>query len=264
MSRAEIVGTPVRNALLTDAMRPPRKRTILGAIRRQRLALTGLLLISFFAVVAIIGPSVAPHGETEQFPKERLKSPSWEFPFGTDEFGRDVFSRLLYGARVSLQVGIIAVGIAGTCGVLMGVAAGYLRGWTDNIITLLMDIIYAFPAVLLAIAIITLRGNSLTNAMIAIAVVYTPPFVRIVRGAVLTVRNTAYVEAAKAAGGSTPRILLRHIIPNITAPLIVQISLSFAFAVLSEAALAFLGLGNIPPAASWGSMVSGSYGFLQL
>ncbi len=193
-----------------------------------------------------------------------MKSPSRDYPFGTDEFGRDVFSRLLYGARVSFQVGIIAVGIAGTCGVLMGVAAGYLRGWTDNIITLLMDIIYAFPAVLLAIAIITLRGNSLTNAMIAIAVVYTPPFVRIVRGAVLTVRNTAYVESAKAAGGSTPRILLRHIIPNITAPLIVQISLSFAFAILSEAALAFLGLGNKAPAASWGSMVSSSYGFLQL
>jgi peptide/nickel transport system permease protein len=264
MSSAEIVSAPVRNASLTDAMRPPRKRTILGSIRRQRLALTGLLLIVFFGIIAIIGPSVAPHGETEQFPKERLKSPSWDYPFGTDEFGRDVFSRLLYGARVSFQVGIIAVGIAGSFGVLLGVAAGYQRGWTDNIITLLMDIIYAFPAVLLAIAIITLRGNGLTNAMIAIAVVYTPPFVRIVRGAVLTVRNTAYVEAAKAAGGSTPRILLRHVIPNITAPLIVQISLSFAFAILSEAALAFLGLGNIPPAASWGSMVSGSYGFLQL
>jgi peptide/nickel transport system permease protein len=264
MSSAEIVGAPVRKARLTDAMRPPRKRTILGAIRRQRLALTGLLLIFFFAIVAVIGPSVAPHGETEQFTKERLMSPSWEYPFGTDEFGRDVFSRLLYGARVSFQVGIIAVGIAGTSGLLMGLAAGYLRGWTDNIITLLMDIIYAFPAVLLAIAIITLRGNSLTNAMIAIAVVYTPPFVRIVRGAVLTVRNTAYVEAAKAAGGSTPRILLRHIIPNITAPLIVQISLSFAFAILSEAALAFLGLGNKAPAASWGSMVSGSYGSLQI
>ncbi|MCC6792870.1 MAG: ABC transporter permease [Thermomicrobiales bacterium] len=245
-------------------MRPVRKRTIFGAIRKQRLALTGFMLILFFGIVALIGPTIAPHGSTEQFSQDRLKGPSWEYPFGTDEFGRDVLSRLLYGARISFQVGIIAVGIAGTAGILMGMTAGYLRGWADNVITLLMDIIYAFPAVLLAIAIITLRGNGLTNAMIAIAVVYTPPFVRIVRGAVLTVRNTAYVESAKAAGCSTPRILGLHIFPNITAPLIVQISLSFAFAVLSEAALAFLGLGNKPPAPSWGSMVSSSYGFLQL
>jgi peptide/nickel transport system permease protein len=264
MSSAEVAGSVVRGGALAQAARSGRKRTIWGAIRKQRLALTGFVIIVFFAIVAIVGPSVAPHGSTEQFSQDRLKSPSWDYPFGTDEFGRDILSRLLYGARISFQVGIIAVGIAGTFGVLFGMAAGYLRGWTDNVITLLMDIIYAFPAVLLAIAIITLRGNGLTNAMIAIAVVYTPPFVRVVRGAVLTVRNTAYVEAAKAAGGSTPRILTHHVFPNITAPLIVQTSLSFAFAILSEAALAFLGLGNKPPAPSWGSMVSSSYGFLQL
>jgi peptide/nickel transport system permease protein len=246
------------------AARPARKRTIFGSIRRQKLAMTGFCIIAFFAIVAVVGPTIAPHGETEQFSADRLQSPSWEYPFGTDEYGRDILSRLLHGAQVSFKVGIIAVGIAGTLGILFGMAAGYFRGWTDNIITLLMDIIYAFPAVLLAITFITLRGNNLTNAMIAIAIVYTPPFVRIVRGAVLTVRNTAYVESAKAAGGSTWRILARHVFPNITAPLIVQTSLSFAFAILSEAALAFLGLGNKPPGASWGSMVSSSYGFLQL
>lgn len=249
---------------LATAARPARKRTIFGAIRRQRLALTGFCIIAFFAIVAVVGPSVAPYGPTEQFPAERLKGPGRDYPFGTDEFGRDILSRLLHGAQISFKVGLIAVGIAGTFGVLFGMTAGYFRGWIDNIITLLMDIIYAFPAVLLAITFITLRGNSLTNAMIAIAIVYTPPFVRVVRGAVLTVRNTAYVEAARAAGGSTPRILAYHIFPNITAPLIVQTSLSFAFAILSEAALAFLGLGNKPPAPSWGSMVSSSYGFLQL
>jgi peptide/nickel transport system permease protein len=250
--------------VLAGAARTVRKQTIFGSIRRQRLALTGFVIIVFFAIVALIGPAVAPHGETQQFSKDRLQSPSQQYPFGTDEYGRDILSRLLYGARVSFQVGLIAVGIAGTFGVVFGMAAGYLGGWADNVITLLMDIIYAFPAVLLAIAFITLRGNNLTNAMIAIAIVYTPPFVRIVRGAVLTVRNTAYVEAARAVGGSAPRILARHIFPNITAPLIVQTSLSFAFAILSEAALAFLGLGNKPPAASWGSMVSSSYGFLQI
>ncbi len=264
MSSAQIAGSALVQRSLANELRPARKRTIWGAIRRQRLAMTGFVLIVFFAIVAIIGPAVAPHGSTEQFTKDRMQSPNWAYPFGTDEFGRDILSRLLYGARISFKVGLIAVGIAGTFGIVFGMLAGYFRGWADNVITLLMDIIYAFPAVLLAIAIITLRGNGLTNAMIAIAVVYTPPFVRVVRGAVLTVRNTAYVEAARAAGNSTPRILAIHVFPNITAPLIVQTSLSFAFAILSEAALAFLGLGNKPPAPSWGSMVSSSYGFLQL
>lgn len=267
MSSTAAVATTKRDPaadFLAGVSRPVRKKTIWGSIRRQRLAMTGLVLILSFALVALIGPAVAPHGATEQFPKARLQAPSRDYPFGTDEFGRDILSRLLYGARISFQVGLIAVGIAGTLGVLFGMTAGYFGGWADNLISLLMDIIYAFPAVLLAIAIITLRGNSLTNAMIAIAIVYTPPFVRIVRGAVLTVRNTAYVEAARSVGSSTPRILASHIFPNITAPLIVQTSLSFAFAILSEAALAFLGLGNKPPAPSWGSMVSSSYGFLQI
>ena len=206
--------------------RPARKRTIFGAIRRQRLAMTGFCLIAFFAAVAVFGPSIAPHGPTEQFSDDVLQPPSRTYPFGTDEFGRDILSRLLYGARISFKVGLIAVGIAGTMGVLFGMTAGYFRGWIDNIITLMMDIIYAFPAVLLAITFITVLGNNLTNAMIAIAIVYTPPFVRVVRGAVLTVRNTAYVEAARAVGGSTPRILSLHVFPNITAPLIVQTSLS--------------------------------------
>jgi peptide/nickel transport system permease protein len=244
--------------------RSARKRTIFGAIRRQRLAITGLCLILFFAAVAAIGPALAPHGATEQFSDDVLQSPNRTYPFGTDEFGRDILSRLLYGARISFKVGLIAVGIAGTLGVLMGMTAGYFRGWVDNIITLMMDIIYAFPAVLLAITFITVLGNNLTNAMIAIAIVYTPPFVRVVRAAVLTVRNTAYVEAARAVGGSTPRILSLHVFPNITAPLIVQTSLAFGFAILSEAALAFLGLGNRPPAPSWGSMVSSSYEFLRI
>jgi peptide/nickel transport system permease protein len=259
----------------TDAAAPPpdhplaeirtRKRpSIWSVIRKQRLALTGALIVVFLAVVAIIGPSVAPHGETEQFSKHRLEAPSRDYPFGTDEFGRDVFSRLLYGARISFQVGAVVVGIAGAVGIVLGMISGYRGGWTDNTIVLIMDIVYAFPAVLLAIAVITMLGNSLTNAVLAISLVYIPPFVRIVRGATITVRHTAFVEAAQSLGATTPRILVRHIFPNITAPLIVQTSLSFAFAILSEASLAFLGLGNKAPAPSWGSMVSSSYQFLQL
>jgi peptide/nickel transport system permease protein len=233
-------------------------------IRRQRLAMTGLILVTFFAVIAILGPTLAPHGPTEQFSADRLQPPSWQYPFGTDEFGRDILTRILYGARISFQVGIIVVGLAGSIGILFGMIAGYKGGWIDNIIALLSDVIFAFPAVLLAIAVITMLGNNLTNAILAISLVYIPPFLRVVRGATLTVRNTAYVEAAQSVGVSLPRMMGRHIFPNITAPLIVQASISFAFAILSEAALSFLGLGNKAPDPSWGTMVSGSYGFLQL
>jgi len=235
-----------------------------GVIRRQRLAMTGLVIVAFFGVMALVGPFVAPHGETQQFPEHRLEAPSWDYPFGTDEYGRDILTRLLHGARISFQVGTIVVLFAGIVGVVLGMLAGYLGGWVDNLISLVVDVVYAFPAVLLAIAIITILGNTLTNAMIAIALVYMPPFVRIVRGAAITVRNTAYVEAARSLGAPTSRILGRHVLPNITAPLIVQTSLAFAQAALSEAGLAFLGLGNKAPAPSWGSMVSSSYGFLQL
>lgn len=250
--------------LAASLTRQPRRNQIWKVIIRQRLALTGLILVGFFALIAVIGPYIAPHGKTEQFAGERLKPPSREFLLGTDEFGRDVFSRLLYGARISFEVGFIVVGIAGTFGIVFGIIAGYRGGWTDNAVSLISDIIFAFPAVLLAIAVITMLGNNLTNAILAISLVYIPPFVRIVRGSTLTVRNSAYVEAARSIGVSTPRMLSRHIFPNITAPLIVQASIAFALAILSEAALAFLGLGNKAPEPSWGSMVSSSYGYLQI
>ncbi len=250
--------------LAASLVRQPKRASIWRVLIRQRLALTGIILVAFFAFVALIGPWVAPHGKTEQFSGQRLKPPSRDFLLGTDEFGRDVFSRLLYGARISFEVGFIVVGIAASFGVFFGIVAGYRGGWTDNIISLLSDIVFAFPAVLLAIAVITMLGNNLTNAILAISLVYIPPFVRIVRGSTLTVRNSAYIEAARCIGVSTPRMLTRHIFPNITAPLIVQASIAFALAILSEAALAFLGLGNKAPEPSWGSMVSGSYGYLQL
>ncbi len=251
-------------ALAAFAARPPRRDSLWSAIRTQPLALTGALLVALFALLALIGPAIAPYGPTEQFIQDRLQPPSAAYPLGTDEFGRDIYSRLLYGARVSFQVGAIAVGIAGALGILLGLVAGYAGGWVDNLLTLLMDVLFAFPAILLAIAIISLLGNNLANAMIAIAIVYTPTFMRVVRGATLSVRHTAYVEAAVSLGAPTPRILGGHVFPNITAPLVVHASLNFAFAVLAEASLAFLGLGNKPPAPSWGSMVSSSYGFLQL
>jgi peptide/nickel transport system permease protein len=264
MTATRTTHETLETALDSQAARRPHRQSLWGSIRQQRLAMTGAVLVTFFAFVALIGPAVAPFGPTEQFTADRLQPPSATYLFGTDEFGRDIFSRLLYGARISFQVGAIAVGIAGSLGILLGLIAGYAGGWIDNVLTLLMDIVFAFPAILLAIAIISLLGNNLTNAMIAIAIVYVPTFMRIVRGATLSVRHTAYVESAVSLGASTPRVLAAHVFPNITAPLIVHVSLVFAFAVLAEASLAFLGLGNKPPAPSWGSMVSASYGFLQL
>lgn len=244
--------------------RQTRRPSVWRTIARQKLAVTGALLVALFALIAVVGPALAPFGPTQQFSADRLQPPNATYLLGTDEFGRDILSRLLYGARISFQVGAIAVGLAGVIGIIIGLIAGYAGGWVDNVLTLVMDVIFAFPAILLAIAIISLLGNDLTNAMIAIAIVYMPTFMRVVRGAVLSVRHTAYLEAAVSLGSPTGRILARHVFPNITAPLIVHASLIFAFAILAEASLAFLGLGNKPPAPSWGSMVSASYGFLQL
>jgi peptide/nickel transport system permease protein len=240
------------------------RRGPLGTLVKQKLAMTGTVIVAFFILVAIFGPIFAPHGATEQFSAFRLKGPSAEFPFGNDEFGRDILSRLLYGSRISFQVGVIAVGISALIGILAGMIAGYVGGWIDSVISLLMDVLYAFPTILLAIAIMAMLGNSLTNVMIAIGVVNAPTFMRVVRGSVLSVRHMTYVEAAQSVGASVPRIMARHILPNITAPLIVHASLNFAFAVLAEASLAYLGMGNRPPSPSWGSMVSSSYGYLQL
>lgn len=241
----------------------PTRPSMWTVIRNQPLALTGLIIIVIFAIIALFGRYVAPYGPTQQFSKSILVSPNSTFWLGTDEFGRDILTRMLYGSRVSFQVGFISVGLAGSVGVVLGLIAGYVGGWVDNILVLLMDVIWAFPAVLLAIVFITTRGNNLTNAMIAIAIVYMPTFMRVVRGSTLAVRQTTYVEAAVSTGVSTPRILARHVFPNVTAPLIVHASLNFAAAVLAEASLSFLGLGNKPPAPSWGSMVSSSYGYLQ-
>lgn len=263
MAESESVSLAT-GAIAVQAEHGGKRRGLWAGVLRQKLAVIGLVIVGFFAIVAIVGPLVAPSGPTEQFPEYRLQGPSAEFWFGNDEFGRDIFSRLLYGARISFQVGVIAVGISAVIGVLIGLIAGYFGGWLDNIASLLMDVLYSFPTILLAIAIMAMLGNSLVNVMIAIGIVNAPTFMRVIRGSVLTVRRTTYVEAAISVGNPTSRVMWRHVLPNVTAPLIVHASLNFAYAVLAEASLAFLGLGNKPPSPSWGSMVSSSYGFLQL
>ena len=245
------------------AARPPRRETLLRTLTRQRLAVAGGLIVGLFALMSVLGPLLAPYDPLKQQIPDRLKAPSWQHWMGTDEFGRDVFSRLLDGAHISFQVGVVSVGLAGIVGVVFGLIAGYFRGRIDSLISLVMDVVFAFPTILLAIALVAVLGSSLTNVMLAIGIVNAPTFYRVVRSSVLSVRQSVYVEAAVSLGTPVPTIMRRHIFPNITAPLIVHASLNFAAAVLSEAALSYLGLGNRPPSPSWGLMVSSAYGFLE-
>lgn len=241
-----------------------KQRTWWQVLLKQRLAVTGLIIIGFFLLIALFGPLLAPYTPFEMAPSASRQAPSSAHWFGTDEFGRDVFTRLLYGARISFQVGFISVGIAAAIGIVLGMIAGYFGGWADNIITLLMDVLFAFPTILLAIALMTALGDGISNVMIAIGLVNAPAFMRVVRGSVLSIRNTAFVESAVSVGATSGTILSRHVFPNVTAPLIVHASLNFATAVLAEASLAYLSLGNKPPSPSWGSMVSTGYTILQI
>ncbi|MDQ2783383.1 MAG: ABC transporter permease [Chloroflexota bacterium] len=240
-----------------------RRQRAWSALRRQKLAMVGVVIVGFFLVIAVIGPKIAPYDPLKQTIRERFAPPSQAHWLGQDEFGRDILSRLLHGAWISFEVGVISVALAGIFGVVLGLVAGYWGGWLDTTLTLMMDVLNVFPSLLLAISLVAVLGNSLRNVFIAIAVTSIPAFMRIVRGSVLSVRQTPYIEAATSVGVPTGRILARHIFPNVTPPLIVHSSLTFAYAVLAEASLAYLGLGNRPPAPSWGSMLNSSYGFLE-
>lgn len=233
-----------------------RTRETLQALLANRLAVAGLLVLTILIIVGVFGPTIAPYGINEIDIANRLAPPSREHWFGTDELGRDVMSRIIVAARVSLQVGFIAVGFALGVGVPIGLVAGYYRGTVDSILMRMMDVLFSFPAILLAIAILAVLGPGIGNAMIAIGLVYTPIFARITRGSVLVVSEEVYVRAARSLGASTGRIIFIHILPNVLAPIIVQTTLSLAFAILSEAALSFLGLGVQPPNPAWGRMLS--------
>jgi len=231
---------------------------------RNKTAVIGLFIIILFIVSAILAPYLSPHNPVETSLYDQLKPPvwhatgTWENILGTDDLGRDILSRLIYGARVSLLVAVISVGLAFVCGTLLGCFSGYYKGFRDSIIMRFMDIILAFPYILLAIVVVAYLGPSLQNAMIAIAITYIPRFARIVRGSVLEECEKDYVSAARAIGAGDLRIIFVAILPNCLGPLIVQTTLGFASAILDMAALSFLGLGAQPPTPEWGAMIAHS------
>jgi peptide/nickel transport system permease protein len=230
--------------------------SILRVILRDRIAMAGATLVGVMLIAAILAPLLAPHVPTDINGRARLQGPSLTFPLGTDELGRDLLSRALYGARVSLTVSISVVTLAALIGVSIGLVSGYFRGVLDSVSMRLMDVIFAFPTILLALAVVSVLGTETRNLVLALTVVYIPAFARISRGAALAVAREPYVEAARSVGVGHFRILTRYVLPNITAPIAVQVTISLAYAILVESALSYLGLGVQPPAASWGSMLA--------
>ncbi len=219
-------------------------------------ALIGLGLIGVLIFTAAFAPLIAHTDPLAQNLAQQSLHPSWAHPFGTDKLGRDLFSRIVYGSRISIRIGFLAVGIAITIGTFFGVAGGYLGKTTDSAIMAVMDLMLAFPSIILAIGITTILGPSINHLMIAVGIVYIPQYARLARSSVLGVKELEYVEAAKALGARVPRILWRHVLPNILAPLIVQAMLGIGTAELEAAGLSYLGLGARPPTPEWGAMLN--------
>jgi len=251
----------LRLALPIESADSPRARAI-RALLLRKAAVFGLLLIMLFTGLALLAPLIAPYDPTAQSWANVRKAPSLAHWFGTDEVGRDVLSRLLYGARASLMAGGISIAIALSIGAPLGMIAGYLGGFVDALLSRLTDAMLAIPFLILAIALAAFLGPSLGNAMIAIGVSTAPIFVRLTRAQVMTVKVEDYVEGARAVGNPRWRIAVVHILPNIVPALLVQATLSIAAAIIAEASLSFLGLGQQPPAPSWGSMLNSAQRFL--
>ena len=236
---------------------PIKERGIVHYYLRSTSGIVGAFLL--FIMVAVSLASLfkfTPYDPLYQDIENLLKPPSSTFWFGTDSFGRDVFSRTIDGMRRSLTVSVTAVSIATIVGVTLGVIAGFIGGWFDQLVARVSDVLFSFPAILLALAIVASLGNDWYDTALAIAIVYTPIFVRVARGPVLSVKEMDYIKAARILGYSTPRIIRKHIFPNVTAPVIVQVALSLSWAILTESGLSFLGLGTQPPSASLGLMVA--------
>ncbi|MCG7345767.1 ABC transporter permease [Sporosarcina sp. ACRSL] len=233
------------------------------SFRKSKVAVVGMVIVLFFILLALFGPLFAKEGINEQMAADRLQPPSAEYWLGTDDFGRDILSRIIHGARISLSVGFLSVIASVIIGSFLGIVAGYYGRWTDTIISRIFDIMLAFPSILLAIAIVSVLGPGLENALIAIAIINVPNFGRLIRSKVLSIKEDEYIMAAKGIGMKDARILFSHILPNSMAPVIVQGTLAIATAILEAAALGFLGLGAQAPQPEWGKMLADSKSYLQ-
>ncbi len=240
-------------------------RVVLIRLSRQnRAGLVAGVVLLVIALAALAAPLIAPDDPVAMAPADRLLAPGREHLLGTDVFGRDVLSRILFGTRISLLVGAASVLASAVGGTALGLIAGYVGRWPEYIVMRVMDVLFAFPAVLLAILVVSIIGAGFASIVIAIATVYTPIFSRVVRASTLAVKNVEFVQAGVAAGATTGRIMVRHVLPNIAAPILVQLALSLSGAVILEAALSYLGLGAVPPTPSLGSMLSENRTYMEL
>jgi peptide/nickel transport system permease protein len=239
------------------------KKLALQQLKKNKIAIIGLIIIISLVFIALFAPFIAPHDPIEQNLEKRLSPPSKEYPMGTDDLGRCLLSRIIYGARVSLQLGVIVVGIITVIGVTLGLISGYYGGIVDEIIMRLVDVVLAFPGIILALAVAGALGPGLFNVMLALAIVSWTGLARVVRGSVFSVKEKEFVESARALGCSDLHIMTRHILPNVMAPVIVLATLDMAFIILAAAGLSFLGLGAQPPTPEWGSMLNSGRAFMR-
>lgn len=251
--------------MAADTSRPAvrRARRTAGRMRRNRLALFGIVVLGFFLIVAVFAPVIAPYGFAETNVPDRLQGPSETHPFGTDQYGRDIFSRVVYGARIAFQVAVAVPLVAMVVGVPVGLLAGYYGGRIDNVLMRLMDSIFAFPSILLGLTLVAVFGQSLVNIVVALGIVFIPQFARITRGSAMSAAKEDHVKVAKSMGASDVRILGLHVLPFCISAILVQASIVAALAIVLESSLSFLGVGVPPPRPSWGAMLRVGKGFIS-
>ena len=237
--------------------------SLIRRVLRSRNVVAGAIVLFVVILLVVLAPHISPYGPTQQFRRNRLQPPNAEFLLGTDNLGRDILTRILYGGRVSLQVGIISVAIGATLGTLLGLLAGYLGGRVDTLIMRFIDVMMAFPGILLSLVIVAVLGRNLQNVMVAVGLSSIPIYTRVVRGSTLSVKQVDYITAAQALGGSPGRIMMHHILPNVMAPLTVVATNGVASAIITGAALSFLGLGQQPPDPEWGLMLNEGREFIR-
>lgn len=255
-------GPPPSDGHTEDVGAAPGGTSFLRRFRRNRVGMVALAVLVFMVLVAVFAPLLAPHEPDQGELARALEGPSADYLLGTDDLGRDVLSRLIHASRVSLSASALAIGVALLLGLPLGLISGYCGGWVDNVIMRVNDALMSFPALILAVVIVGLLGPNLSNAMLAIGLVYAPRIMRVVRGSALSVREEVYVMSARATGCGPLRITGRHILPNILSPLVVQTTIMLGLAILAEAGLSFLGLGVQPPTASWGSILGRAFPYM--